>query len=43
MAKVDLAIALATLDLANSDSVPEWNAANPATARFIKAREEGTK
>ncbi|HKD10053.1 MAG TPA: M28 family peptidase [Bryobacteraceae bacterium] len=43
MAKVDLAIALAALDLANSDSVPEWNAANPATARFIKAREEGTK
>jgi hypothetical protein len=43
MAKVDLAVALATLDLANSDSAPEWNAANPATARFIKAREEGTK
>jgi len=42
MAKVDLAIALATLDMANSDSVPQW-AANPATARFRKAREEGTK
>jgi len=43
MAKVDLAIALGALDLANSDSVPEWNANNPATARFIKAREEGAK
>ncbi len=43
MAKVDLAIALAAMDLANGDSIPEWNAANPATARFIKTREEGMK
>jgi hypothetical protein len=43
MAKVDLAIALAALDLANSDSVPEWNAENPATARFMKARQDRDK
>ena len=43
MAKVDLAIAIAAVDLANSDSVPEWNAENPATARFIKARQEAKK
>lgn len=39
MAKVDRAVALGALDLANSDAVPQWNAADARTARYIKARE----
>ena len=38
MAKVDVTIALAALDIANSDVLPEWNSGNPATAQFVKAR-----
>jgi hypothetical protein len=38
MAKVDNAIALAALDLADSASAPEWNAQEPKAARYIKAR-----
>ncbi len=39
MAKVDRTIALAALDIANSTETPKWDAANPKTASFIKARE----
>ena len=39
MAKVDLAIALGALDLADSAEAPQWNAAEPKAARYIKARE----
>ena len=39
MAKVDRTIALAALDIANSTETPKWDAANPKTAGFIKARE----
>ncbi len=39
MAKVDRTIALAALDIANSSETPKWDAANPKTASFIKARE----
>jgi Zn-dependent M28 family amino/carboxypeptidase len=38
MAKVDNALALAALDLADSAGAPEWNAQEPKTARYIKAR-----
>ena len=36
MAKVDRAVALALVMLAESDQAPHWNAANPRTARFRK-------
>jgi hypothetical protein len=39
MAKVDRAVALAALDLANSGAAPQWNAADARTARYIKARQ----
>jgi hypothetical protein len=39
MAQVDRAVALGALDLANSATAPEWNAAEPKAARYIKARE----
>jgi hypothetical protein len=39
MAKVDQTIALAALDIANSAETPHWNADNPKTAPFIKARQ----
>jgi hypothetical protein len=39
MAKVDRTIALAALDIANSSETPKWDAANPKTASFVKARE----
>ena len=39
MARVDRTIALAALDFANSLEAPRWNAAVPATERFIRARE----
>jgi hypothetical protein len=39
MAKIDHTIALAALDIANSAETPRWNAENPKTAPFIKARQ----
>ncbi len=39
MATVDRTIALAALDIANSVETPQWNASNPKTAAFVKARE----
>jgi hypothetical protein len=39
MAKVDRTIALAALDLANSIETPQWDASNPKTAAFVKARQ----
>ena len=39
MAKVDRTVALAALDLASRATAPEWNAGNPKTAAFVKARE----
>ena len=38
MAQVDRAIALAVRALADSAAAPEWNASNPATEPFVKAR-----
>ena len=38
MAKVDRTVALALLRLADSTAVPQWNAANPKTERYRKAR-----
>jgi hypothetical protein len=39
MAKVDRTIALAALDISSSLETPEWDAKNPKTAVFVKARE----
>jgi hypothetical protein len=39
MAKVDRTVALAALDIANNPQAPKWNASNPKTERFVKARE----
>ncbi|SPE33456.1 Peptidase M28 [Candidatus Sulfopaludibacter sp. SbA3] len=39
MAKVDRTIALAALDIATSIETPQWDANNPKTAAFVKARE----
>jgi hypothetical protein len=39
MAQVDCALALAFLRLANSRDAPQWNAAIPAVARYVKARQ----
>ena len=36
MAKVDRAVALGAIMLADSDQAPRWNASNPRTARFRK-------
>ena len=38
MAKVDWTIALAVYRVADSTDVPQWNAANPKTERYVKAR-----
>ena len=37
MAKVDRAVALGLILVASSEQPPQWNAANPKTAPFIKA------
>jgi hypothetical protein len=39
MAKVDRTVALAALDIANNPQAPKWDASNPKTERFVKARE----
>jgi Zn-dependent M28 family amino/carboxypeptidase len=39
MAKVDRTAALGVWRIADSADVPQWNAANPKTERYIKARE----
>jgi hypothetical protein len=39
MAKVDRTIALAMIEVANSAETPKWDASNPKTAAFVKARE----
>ena len=39
MAKVDRTIALGLIDMANSSTVPHWDAANPKVAQYVKARE----
>jgi hypothetical protein len=39
MAKVDRTIALVMIDVANSATAPQWDASNPKTAQFVKARE----
>ncbi len=39
MAKIDRTIALAMIEIANSGEVPKWDAGNPKTAAFVKARE----
>jgi hypothetical protein len=39
MAKVDRTIALALYRVADSAEAPQWNAANPKTARYVHARE----
>jgi hypothetical protein len=41
MAKVDRAVALAVLLMADSEQPVRWNESNPKTAPFVKAR--GTK
>jgi hypothetical protein len=38
MAHVDGALALAAFRLADSLDAPRWNAGNPNTARYMKAR-----
>ena len=38
MAKVDRTVALAALDIANNPQAPKWDASNPKTERFVKAR-----
>jgi hypothetical protein len=40
LAKVDRAIALAAIDIANNPVAPQWNAGNPKVEQFIKAREK---
>jgi hypothetical protein len=39
MAKVDRTVALAILRVADSETTPEWNAANPKTEKYVKAHE----
>jgi hypothetical protein len=39
MAKVDRAIALAVLRIADSTEVPQWTTGNPNTERYVKAHE----
>ena len=39
MARVDRTVALAALDIANNPQAPKWDASNPKTERFVKARE----
>ena len=38
MAKVDVTVALAALDIANNPQAPKWDETNPKTERFVKAR-----
>jgi Peptidase family M28 len=40
LAKVDRAIALAAIDIANNPVAPQWNAKNPKVEPFMKAREK---
>jgi len=40
MAKVDCALALAAFRLADAAEAPSWNASEPRTERYVKAREE---
>jgi hypothetical protein len=40
MAKVDGAVALGVFRIADSAEAPQWNKANPKTARYVKAREK---
>jgi hypothetical protein len=40
MAKVDRAVALAVFNIANSETAPAWNAANPKTEPFRQARSQ---
>lgn len=39
MAKVDRTVALGVVDMANSATLPHWDAANPKVAAYVKARE----
>jgi len=39
MAKVDRTVALGIFRVADSAAAPQWNAANPKTERYVKARE----
>jgi Zn-dependent M28 family amino/carboxypeptidase len=39
MSKVDGAVALGVYRIADSAEAPQWNKANPKTARYVKARE----
>jgi len=39
MAKVDRTVALGVWRMADSADAPQWNAANPKTERYVKARE----
>lgn len=39
MARVDRTVALALYRVADSTAVPEWNAANPKTEKYVKAHE----
>jgi Zn-dependent M28 family amino/carboxypeptidase len=38
MAKVDDAVALGVFRMADSAEAPQWNKANPKTARYVEAR-----
>jgi Zn-dependent M28 family amino/carboxypeptidase len=40
MAKVDGAVALGVYRIADSAEAPQWNKANPKTARYVEAREK---
>jgi hypothetical protein len=40
MAKVDGAVALGVFRIADSAEAPQWNKANPRTARYVQAREK---
>ena len=39
MAKVDRAVALALFRVADSTDLPQWNAANPKTEKYVKAHQ----
>ena len=40
LAKVDVAVALGILDMANSAQAPQWNKENPKATRYVQAREK---
>ena len=40
MAKVDVAVALGVLDMANNPQAPQWNKENPKAARYVQIREK---